>query len=159
MESIKEWYNELADSEKKIVIIFAVICSLLILVFGLLMPISQSVNTLEKRVASAQKSVNMWQQAMPTIRAKRNSSSAGSTSQSLNTVITSSTRQFNLNVSRIQEKGTNEIQVWLDNAAFNETLLWINQLEKRYKVTVASMNIRNKQRNGIVNLDVKLQRS
>lgn len=155
MDQIKQWYSELESSEQRIVMILGILFILVILIFGLLMPINQTVDSLQTKVSSSQNSVDQWKQSIPILRANRGRASSN---QSLNSVVTSSTRQFNLNVSRVQEKGEDEMQVWLDNVVFNDCLNWISQLEKRYKVKVASINIRNKDRNGLINLDVKLQK-
>lgn len=157
MEQIKQWYSELQENEQKIVIAIGFVFILVIFIFGLIMPINQSVNQLESKVNKEQRVINTWQESIPKIRANRNQA-GGSSNQSLNSIITSSTRVFDLKVSRVQEKGDDQMQVWLDNVPFDNSLRWISMLEKRYKVKVSSINLRNKERNGLVNLDVRLQK-
>lgn len=159
MQQIKERYENLQDSEQKIVLIFASLFLLVILIFGLLMPVGQSIETKQLAVNSMQNSVNKFKQAIPVIRANRGNANSANNSMPLNSVITGSTRQFNLLVSRVQEKSDTEVQVWLDNAEFNKVMQWINELNKRYNVSVASLSMRNKERNGLVSMDIKLTRS
>ncbi len=90
--------------------------------------------------------------------ASRGGASAASSSQKLSSIVTSSTRRFNLRVSRVQEKGDTEIQVWFDNVPFNDFARWVADLNNRYQVSVASVNIRSKDRNGISSIDVKLSK-
>ena len=63
---------------------------------------------------------------MPALLANRGQVRGGNNSMPLNSIITNSTRKFNLRVSRVQEKNSDEIQVWFDNVPFNDFLRWRN---------------------------------
>jgi len=82
----------------------------------------------------------------------------GGSHQPLSAIVTSSTRDFNLRVSRVQEKGSDEFQVWFDNVAFNDFIRWITVLNNRYQVSVVSVNVRSKDRDGLSGIDVKLHK-
>ena len=156
MEQIKTWYNGLEENEQKIVIFAAVFFSIVLLYFGLIKPVNDKVNSLELSVSSKQSTIAQWRKDLPKIVASRGGASASSSNQQLSSIVTSSTRRFNLRVSRVQEKGDTEIQVWFDNVPFNDFARWVADLNNRYQVSVASVNIRSKDRNGISSIDVKL---
>lgn len=156
MQQLKEWYSGLDNNEQKMVQIASVFFGLVILIFGLLKPLSQSVTDLQTQVKSRQKSVDHWKQSMPLLLANRGQAAGGSSSMPLNTVITSTARKFNLNVSRVQEKGSDEIQVWFDNISFNDFLRWTAEIQNKHRVKVSSANIRSKDRDGLSSIDVKI---
>lgn len=158
MENIKIWYQGLEESEQKIVIFAAIFFATVIFIFGILKPLNDKVKQVELSVKGKQSMVLEWQQAMPKLLAARGGSSASSGGQSLSSVVTASTKRFNLRVSRVQEKGSEEIQVWFDNVAFNDFARWVSDLNGRYKVTVSSVNIRSKDKDGLSSIDVKLQK-
>jgi len=158
MEQLKEWFNGLEDNEQRIVIIGGVVLSLVILIFGLIKPLNDSVNSLRQQVDSRQKSVANWKASMPVLIANRGATNTATNSRALSNVITSTTRRFNLNVSRVQEKGQNEMQVWFDNVPFNDFIRWVAELENKHQVTVDSVNIRSKERDGLSSIDIKIIR-
>ena len=158
MQQLKEWFEGLDENEKRIVIIGGIFFSLVILIFGILKPLNDSVGTLEQQVNSRQDSVDQWKANMPTILANRGAASGTSSNRALSNVVTSTTRRFNLKVSRVQEKGQDEMQVWFDNVAFNDFIRWTAELENRHKITIDSVNIRSKDRNGLSSIDIKILR-
>lgn len=158
MEQIKEWYQGLEQSEQQIVLVAAVFFSLVILFFGLLKPLNGAVEDIKTKVNSRQSSVNYWKQSMPTVLANRGRASASSSNMRLGTVVTTTTRRFNLSVSRVNEKGPTEIQVWFDNVPFNDFIRWVAEIESKHQVTVASVNVRSKERDGLSSIDIKLQK-
>ncbi|WP_444996883.1 type II secretion system protein GspM [Aliikangiella sp. IMCC44359] len=158
MEQLKQWYEGLDNNEQRIVMLAAVFFGVLILIFGLLKPINDSLNSLQSQVNSREKSVALWKQSMPQIIANRGNTNTSSSSLSLSNLVTSSTRKYQLRVSRVQEKGPTEIQVWFDNVPFNEFIKWVAELENGHSVSIESVNIRTKDRDGLSSIDVKIQR-
>ncbi len=158
MEQIKQWYSSLEQNEQKIVIIAGVFFALIILFFVLIKPLNDSVSNLEIQVESRESSVETWKQAMPQLLAA-GGQVKGSNNQALSTVVTSTTRRFNLRVSRVKENGLSEMQVWFDNVPFNDFVRWASELETKYQITIASVNIRSKDRDGLTSMDIKIQRS
>ncbi|TQV73927.1 type II secretion system protein M [Aliikangiella marina] len=160
MEQIKEWYNSLQDSEQRIVLAASLFFGLVIVFFGIIKPINDAVSRLEGQVQSRQNTVSEFKKNMPVLVANRSAARRASNSGgSLSNLVTSSTRQFQLNVSRVQEKSPTEMQVWFDNVAFNDFLRWTAQLENRHQIRIESVNIRNKERNGLTSIDIKLVRN
>lgn len=158
MDKIKLWYAQLDEREQKIVQGGVALLIFFIVFFGMFKPLYDSVSTMQKRVESRQSSVNKWKEAMPIILANRGQISAPGENRTLSFIVTSTTRSFNLRVSRVQEKGVEEIQVWFDNVSFNDFVSWIADIQEKYSVKIASVNIRGKDRDGSSSVDVKIQR-
>jgi general secretion pathway protein M len=158
MDALKDWFEQLDESEKKTVSIAAIALVIVIILFGIILPLNKKVASLENQVAGKQKLLNEWKKSIPTILANRGNSSSSNSTRSINSIVTSSTRKFNLSISRVQEKSDNEMQVWLDNVSFNDFIRWTEELQSRYQLQVASVNIRGKDRNGLSSIDIKLRR-
>lgn len=157
MQQFKLWYAGLDEREQKIAQGAAALFVFIILIFGILKPLSNSVAIHKKKIESRQNSVSKWKEALPVIIANRGQVSGGG-NKSLSFVVTSTTRAFRLRVSRVQEKGTDEIQVWFDNVSFNDFIGWVADIQKKHQVKIASVNIRSKDRDGLSSIDVKIQR-
>lgn len=158
MQQVKQWFYGLETNEQKIVLFAAGFFSLLLLFFGLIKPLNDSVNRLQVQVDSRQSSVSKWQEAMPQLLASRGQAGQGKNNQPLSTLISSTTRRFNLKVSRVQEKKSEQIQVWFDNVSFKDFLRWSAELHGRHHLKIISVNIRSKQRDGLVSVDVKISK-
>lgn len=160
MQQIKDWYAAQDANDQRLVLFAAVFFAGLLLVFGLLKPLSDAVSEREMQLEARQRSVDSWREAMPKILASRGNGNQAGSNQALNTIVTSTSRQFSLNVSRLQEKGSNEIQVWFDNVEFNSFLRWVAELQQSYGASVESVNIRSaKERVGLVSIDVKINKN
>lgn len=158
MQQLKLWYAGLEQTEQRIVLAGTTILALMIIYFGILLPIDNSVSKLQRQVDSRQKSVNNWKQALPVIMANRGQGISGSSNQPLSNIITSTSNQHNLNMSRVQEKNADEMQVWFDNVPFNNFIRWVSEIQQTYGVKVASVNIRSKDRNGLSSIDIKIRK-
>lgn len=155
-QQINDWYTELETNEQRIVVVAAIFFSLVILVFGILKPLNDSVSSLQGQVKSRQKSVDKWKQSMPIILANRGHSQGASSGQALSFIVTSTSKRFNLRVSRVQEKSSDEMQVWFDSVPFNDFIRWVAEVQNRHNVKVASVNVRSKDRDGLASIDIKI---
>lgn len=158
MEQIKSWYNGLEQNEKKIVLLGGIAIAVAIIFLVVLKPLNGKVKSLQISVDSKSQTIAEWRASVPKLIANRGGATNSSDGQALSAIVTSSTRQFNLRVSRVQEKGNEEIQVWFDNVPFNDFANWVAELNNRHGVAVASANIRSKDRDGLTSIDVKLRK-
>ena len=158
MEQLKQWYAGLEESEQRIVLIASVLLTLLIIVFGIVKPMNDKVNSLEMKIKTKQSTISEWKTNMPKLLASKGGAQVAGGGQTLSNIVTTSTRRFNLRVSRVQEKASGEMQVWFDNVPFNDFVRWVADLNNRYQVSVATANIRNKDRNGLTSIDVKIRK-
>ena len=74
----------------------------------------------------------------------------------MTSIINNTTRKFNLAVSRRDSKSPNEMQVWFDNVSFDDFLRWVEEVESKHGVSVATVNVRSRENNGITSINVKL---
>lgn len=62
-------------------------------------------------------------------------------------------------ISKIESSGKNSAQIKVNNASFNQMLLWINTLKTRYGINVSSAKIERTDKEGKINARLVLNRS
>lgn len=155
MDGIKEWYQSLSEQDQKITLIGGVIVLLILLYLLVIDPINQAALKAHNDVLAKTKTVEWMKQGVSKIRSSSGKSSAAS-NQQLAALVNSTTRKYNLPVSRRDSKSPNEMQVWFDNVSFNDFLRWTSEIGQRYGVKVATVNVRTRDRDGLASINVKL---
>ena len=156
MEQIKEWFESLDDKDQKITIVAGIAISLFLLYFVLIEPVNESASKLSSEVAAKQKTVDWMKKQLPIILSNKGGTGANKSSLALSTLVNNSTRKYALPVSRRDSKSPNEIQIWFDNVSFDSFLNWAAEVKSKYGVTITSVNVRSRERDGITSINVKL---
>jgi len=156
MEPIIQWFNSLDQKDQRITIIGAISLAILIVYFMLLSPLNDSVTELENKVASQQKTINWMKQQVPLIRGNTASGDNNQSQLPLASVVNNTTKTYSLPVSRRDSKSPNEMQIWFDNVSFNSFLQWSSELSSKHGITIVTVNIRSRDRDGIASINVKL---
>jgi len=152
MNALNEWYGQLSERDKKIIQIAAPIVALVVLVFGLIIPINAAVSDLQKEVDANKKAVVILQAESPQGQAGQGKKSFSS----LTNLVTNTSRQSNFKLDRFEEKNDGEISVWFDSISFDKMLNWLATLENEYGVTSSYISISQTSDAGIVRANVRL---
>ena len=155
MNSIKSWYSGLNMRERNMVLILGIMMVLLILFIAVVLPLKSYMNDLDDRVATAKRD-------LPEVAAKvqalqsRSGSQQPSSRQSLNQLITNSSKRYGLKFSRIEErKRDEEIQVRLDDVEFDQLLRWVGQLEQQQGLVIDTLRVSDTDDIGMVDASIK----
>ena len=155
MNSIKSWYSGLNIRERNMVLILGIMMVLLILFIAVVLPLKSYMNDLDDRVATAKRD-------LPEVAAKvqalqsRSGSQQPSSRQSLNHLITNSSKRYGLKFSRIEErKRDEEIQVRLDDVEFDQLLRWVGQLEQQQGLVIDTLRVSDTDDIGMVDASIK----
>ena len=62
-------------------------------------------------------------------------------------------------ISKIESSGKNSAQIKIDNASFDQLLLWVNTLQTRYGITLSSAKIERTDKEGLINARFTLHRA
>ena len=94
-------------------------------------PLNQSISQQSQLLESNKKLVS-WveEQGQKAAHLRRTQSSPRQVTGSLPQLVTSTSSNHSLSISRMQPQG-DEIQVWIDEAPFNSLVGWLNELETR----------------------------
>lgn len=156
MQQIKDWFLSLDERDQKITIGGAIAMGFFILYFGLLGPINNSASSLQVEVRSKQKTIDWMKKQVNIIRSNKSGNGATVSNLPLTSIVNNTTKKYSLPVSRRDSQSQNEMQVWFDNVAFDSFLNWASEVKSKYGVTIVSVNVRGRDRDGITSINVKL---
>ncbi|QJR80821.1 type II secretion system protein M [Alteromonas pelagimontana] len=129
MKALWEKYRALTEREQYLVLISGVFVVIAMFYWLIWAPLTASVERAQIRLESQQNLLS-WVQERTTRAQQLQRSATGTTrfTGSLPQAVSSTTNRYNIAVSRMQPQGE-EIQVWIDQAPFNDVLSWLQALE------------------------------
>ena len=130
MNKLKQTYQQLSEREQRLVLISAIVIVVGLFYWLIWAPLNQSLESDRKAVA-AQQELLTWVQknANRAIQLRGASTTANSFSGSLPQAVNQTAGRLNIAISRMQPQGE-QLQVWVDQAPFNDVLSWLQALEK-----------------------------
>ena len=138
---MKEWFATLQPRERLILIAAALLLLPLLVYLLVWEPIGKEVDTLRTSVSASQKQIAWLQQASSEAKALMASGTAASpqSTVSLISAVEKSASERNLRsyLKRIEPQGSDKISIDIDDAAFDDIIHWIGELQSRYGATVA----------------------
>lgn len=123
-------FLQLSGREQRLVIISAVFVLVAIFYWGIWSPLNTSLERSQIAVKN-QTELLTWVQKNVNRAAQLRSSGGNNTSfsGSLPQAVNQSASRMKIAISRMQPQG-DELQVWIDQAPFNDVLSWLQSLEK-----------------------------
>lgn len=160
---MRDWFDALQTRERLFVIMAAVFLAFAVIYLGVWMPLDRGQKTLAQ-------SVETWKTALAELRPLKSqlqNSGAGQSqtagrNQSLVVIIDNTLRERGLYnaLQRSQPTTTNGIRVEFENVAFDDLVLWLGDLSRRYALQVESASFSNpRSSEGRVNSSLTLERS
>jgi general secretion pathway protein M len=130
VNKLKQTYKQLSEREQRLVLISAMVMVVGFFYWVIWAPLNQSLETDRKAIA-AQQELLTWVQknANRAIQLRGASSGTKSFSGSLPQAVNQTAERLNIAISRMQPQGE-ELQVWVDQAPFNDVLSWLQALEE-----------------------------
>ncbi len=142
---MKEWYAGLAQREKLIVTVGAALVALLLIYALLWDPLASRATSLQQSVTE-QSALHAWMQDAAA-EAQRLRAVGGGTGvnggRSMLSVVDQTAKSAKLMgaVKRIQPEGAELVRVTLEQAAFDDLMLWLGTLQRSYAIDVADLSI------------------
>jgi general secretion pathway protein M len=130
MDALKSWYAGLSEREQKLVSVGAGLGIVFILYLTIWAPLSASITTQSNALANEKETLVWVQNQSARAQILRQSVTQSSFSGSLTQLVNQTTRRAHIPVSRMQPQG-DDLQVSIDQVAFNELLKWLDILEKQ----------------------------
>lgn len=145
--------------QKMLALLFGVLV-LYVLYQVTLRPMSAANERLTAQNAAAQNSLAAVTQMAAQLRELQQSGAQqnGASSENLTQLVDRSVAENQLHMSRFQPGSSGDVQVRLDNVAFDQTLHWLNELETAQSVTVRELVVAPGSAVGLVNVSVRLYR-
>lgn len=131
MEQLLEKYRSLNERERYLVIGAGTMIIISLFYLALWAPMQQSIKTNQASVASQTKLLKWVEQnANRAVQLKQSSGSSRTFNGSLPQFVNQTAAQFKIEITRMQPQN-DEIQVWVDRAAFDDVLGWFQQMEQK----------------------------
>lgn len=146
----------LRDQKMLALLAGAVLLYLLYQIF--LHPLATANARLTAQNSAAQNSLAEVTQMAAQLRALQQTPQNGASGENLTQLVDRLVAANQLHMSRFQPGSSGDVQVRLDNVAFDQTLRWLNELESGNGVVVRELVVAPGAGSGLVNVSVRLFR-
>ena len=157
MNGLQQWWGLLVKRERIVLVALAVIIALLAFQSLIWQPLYQERNNARNSVDRQAELLNWIQkQALIVRQLKSSPIQVASPSQSISQRVNTAAKRGGIEINRFQTSGDNNVQVWLDNADFSKSLLWLEALQKRQGVMVENITVSETNKAGLVGIRATL---
>lgn len=153
------WLMSLAPRERTLVLVGAAVTAVLLVWLAVIDPLQQRRAALESGVASQRVLLAWMEDAVAPLEGAR-MQRAQPGAESLFATVDRSVRATPLAgaLRRVQPEGQTTARVWLDDALFDQLVLWVATLEREHGVVVSVFAVERGSGAGLVNARVTLER-
>lgn len=154
MNKLRAWYGGLQEREQRMVAVGSVILAILILVFGILMPLQSAVSNSVARNATKREDLAWMQVNAAEVRSAGNQGAAD-TGEAPVVLVDRVGREAGLAgaLRGTQPNGTG-VRVQLEAAPFDALVTWLATLDERYGLGIESITLDRAARPGVVNASI-----
>jgi len=130
VDKLKSMFLQLSEREQRLVAISAALVFVAIFYWGIWSPLNMSLEQ-DKKAVENQIELLAWVQknANKAVQLRSGGDNKNVFSGSLPQAVNQSANSLKIAISRMQPQGE-ELQVWIDQAPFNDILSWLQALEK-----------------------------
>ena len=130
MKQLLEKFNALSEREQRLVIAAALVTAILLFYLLVWSPLNQSIARNQAAVASQQELLSWVQKNANRVQQLKGSASQGAKfNGSLPQAVNQTASRLSISIARMQPQG-DELQVWVDEAPFNQVVAWLQSLEQ-----------------------------
>lgn len=161
---MKDWWESLQSRERSMVFVASVLIALAILYFLIWSPISSSRDNKQTRVDAKRETLAWMMQKKQEVehlkRINPNMFNRASDNRSLLAVVDTGAKQMGIRpaITKIEPKGDNSVQIWLEDIAFDYLIVLLGELERRNNIEVSNASFDRSDQIGKVNGKVTLVR-
>lgn len=153
---MKAYFENLSQRERYMVIVAGVALVLFLGYTLLWRPIVGNARAVEQRLEAQEAELQWMRQAAAEVRQLRGSTGVAPAQEggtSLLSLVERTARQGKLApaVRRVQPDGQNGVRIWLENAVFDDLLVWLHQLATAHGVGLSEISVQREQAPGVVN--------
>jgi general secretion pathway protein M len=155
---MRAWYENLAERERRMVLLGAVVAAVL-LVLGVVLPLNRNIAQAQQRITVKQGDLSFIQSAVPQIAAAGPGPTAVATNENLVVLIDSSARESGLGKSLASSQPTGEktLRVRFDRAPFDGLMAWLARISQNHGIRVETAEFEFAGEPGLVNAGLVLK--
>ncbi len=145
----QRWWQSINQREKVMVSVCSLVIVVAVVFWGVIQPLNERSELAKNRIQSEKQLLSWVTDNAEKISTLRKQGGVVRTSTPLNEVITTSTREFKIELIRVQPRGE-MMQVWVQPLPFSQLVAWIAYLKEQQGVTVEFMDIKRAKQTGVV---------
>ncbi len=153
---MKQWFEGLTQREQLYLLVLGLALGLYLLFILAIRPLGAAQSDLAQRNNTVAESLQRIDVMVSQILSLRESGARSSAPRNLTSLVNSSTAEQGLAVARLQPNSRGEVQVRLENAAFDSLAAWLYSMEYREQLVVQEVSITQANAPGTVNATVRL---
>jgi len=163
LQQIKQWYNSLPSKEQWMVSGTGILIIITLFYLVIWEPLHVNLET-EQQKQNSQKEILFWmQQAATEVKSLRSSGRRNTVrdkNKPTSLIIEQTINNAGLksSVTKIESSGKNGARVTLNEASFNQIMVWLNTLETHNAIQVVSANIERASKPGRANARLTFER-
>lgn len=156
-QSAANRYDSLSHREQLSVMVLAAFFALIFVIYFIVIPASNYHTKAQTDYTHALDTYRWMQDNRALVDHLGENVNSREAGQSLLGIANQTSKGFQLSFKRYQPVGSNGLSLWLDNVSFNNTVLWLERLDKRYNIHVKEIAVERQNENGVVNVRLVLQ--
>jgi general secretion pathway protein M len=158
MNALKAWYANLAERERRVVNIGAVLAVVLLLL-GIILPLNRNIAQARQRVETKQVDLAFIQSALPELAASGPAAGNIASEESLVGLVDSSARESGIGKALASSQPTADkgLRIRFDRVPFDGMVAWLARLSQNHGVRVESAEIEAAGEPGLVNAGLVLK--
>jgi general secretion pathway protein M len=155
---MRTWFNNLAERERRMVLLGAVI-AVILLIFAIVLPLNRNIAQARQRVTVKQDDLGFIQSAAPQLSSAGPSPTTLASNENLVVLIDSSAREGGLgkSLSSTQPTGDKALRVRFDRAPFDGLMAWLARISQNHGIRVETAEIEFAGEPGMVNAGLVLK--
>ncbi len=155
---MRAWYANLAERERRVVLLGAVAAGVLLLL-AIILPLNRNIAQARQRITTKQGDLAFIQSAIPQLAAAGPGIGAAATGESLVVLIDTSARESGIGKSLSSSQATPDkgLRIRLENVSFDALVAWLARLSQSHGVRIESAEIEAAGEPGLVNAGLLLK--
>jgi len=161
---MKAWLMSRQPNERIALILGAVVLAALLFYLIVWQPLNNALANKRQNVAEQRSTLRWMEKSSMEVQAYRRLQGNGNTtnnSEALLSVVDQTARSHGLRqqIKRLKPQGEDAVQLWLEQAAFDNIVKWLGDLTEKQSVIVDSISMDKQTASGLVNARITLSRS
>jgi len=157
MKKFRAWFEQLQSRERQLVIVAIVVFAVFLPYQLIWSPLIVRAGHLQKQVNQQAKQLQWMRTSMREIPQPRGSGVKHSGSLLSVVERTANQSQLHNSIRKIQPEGGQGVRIWMDNAGFDDILMWLERLKKQSDIEVVDFSVERQTEAGQVNLRLLLE--
>ena len=158
MKKFKLWFEQLQTRERQLVMAGLIVFGVFLPYQLIWSPLIDRAERLEQQVSKQTKQLQWMHTSTQEIKQLQGSAVVKSSGSLLSQVEqTASQSKLRKSIRKIQPEGERGVRIWMDNAGFDDVLLWLERLQKQHGIEVEDFSVERQPESGRANVRLLLE--